>query len=37
MATIIPLAAVVLLGMIRELVADIKRWKHDRMTNNRKY
>ncbi|CDW80053.1 probable phospholipid-transporting atpase ih [Stylonychia lemnae] len=35
MYSIIPLAFVVFLGMIRELIADVKRWKKDKETNNR--
>ena len=35
--TLIPLAFVVILGMIRELVADLKRWKQDNITNSRLY
>ena len=37
LATIIPLAFVVLLGMLRELLADLKRWQVDRQTNARIY
>eukprot|EP00347_Sterkiella_histriomuscorum_P003081 403365663 len=37
LSTIIPLAFVVILGMIRELIADVKRWNQDRKTNNRLY
>ena len=37
LATIIPLTFVVVLGMLRELVADLKRFKQDRATNNRLY
>jgi hypothetical protein len=37
LATIIPLAFVVGLGMVRELVVDLKRWREDKKTNRRKY
>ena len=37
LASIIPLAFVVLLGMIREGLADLRRWSEDRKTNARKY
>ncbi|TNV85488.1 hypothetical protein FGO68_gene5841 [Halteria grandinella] len=37
LATLFPLLFVIILGMIRELVADLKRWKEDRITNSRKY
>lgn len=37
LATLIPLLFVIILGMIRELVADLKRWKEDRRTNARQY
>jgi hypothetical protein len=37
MATIIPLAFVILLGMLKELLADLKRWREDRRTNARLY
>ena len=36
-ATIIPLAFVILLGMLREGLADIRRWREDRRTNARFY
>lgn len=35
--SILPLAFVILLGMIRELVDELKRFKSDRKTNSRKY
>ena len=37
LASIIPLAFVVLLGMLREGLADIRRWREDRRTNARLY
>ncbi len=37
MASIVPLAFVVLLGMLREGLADLRRWREDRLTNARKY
>ena len=37
LATIIPLAFVVGLGMLREILADLKRWSLDRKSNNRLY
>ena len=37
LASILPLVFVVVLGMIRELVDDLKRWKSDRRTNKRKF
>jgi P-type E1-E2 ATPase len=37
LASLVPLAFVVLLGMLRELLADLKRWREDRRTNARKY
>lgn len=36
-ATIVPLAFVVALGMLKELLADLKRWREDRRTNQREY
>jgi phospholipid-translocating ATPase len=37
MASIVPLAFVVLLGMLREGLADLRRWSEDRKINARKY
>ncbi len=37
LATFIPLAFVVFLGMLREGLADLKRWRADRLTNARLY
>lgn len=37
LASIVPLAFVVLLGMLREGLADIRRWREDRRTNARLY
>ena len=37
MASIIPLAFVILLGMLKEGLADIRRWREDRITNARLY
>lgn len=37
LASIVPLAFVVLLGMLREALADIRRWREDRRTNARLY
>jgi hypothetical protein len=36
-ATIVPLAFVILLGMLREGLADVRRWREDRRTNARLY
>jgi hypothetical protein len=33
LAPLIPLSFVVLLGLVKELLADLKRWKYDRNTN----
>jgi hypothetical protein len=37
MASIIPLAFVILLGMLKEGLADVRRWREDRITNSRLY
>ncbi len=37
LASFIPLAVVVGIGMIRELITDVKRWQEDRLTNARTY
>jgi len=36
-ASLVPMAFVVLLGMLREGLADIRRWREDRRTNARLY
>lgn len=36
-ASLIPLIFVIVAGMVRELLADLKRWKQDKWTNNRVY
>ena len=37
LATIIPLSFVIVVGIIKELVVEIKRWMDDRETNSIKF
>ena len=35
LATIIPLAFIIVLGIIKELIVEIKRWNDDRIVNKK--
>lgn len=37
LGSILPVTFVVLLGMLRELLTDIKRWREDKLNNSRTY
>lgn len=37
LASFVPMAFIVLLGMLKELLADLKRWQDDKRTNQRAY